>query len=145
MTDTGRSSYLALDPGETTGFATFDAQGNSLEIGEVFSDSELDDLLDRVKASVIIIEDWIQSPYITMGGSKQLTARTIGSVEAWARRNGAKVVLQPNTIKPIAYKWAGIKKPKAKSLTHSADAFVHGVYYLQKTGIRYPQQGQAVK
>lgn len=135
--------YLALDPGETTGFAIFDEKGNSLEIGEVFSDAELDDLLDRLSPTVVIVEDWVQSPYITMGGNKQLTARTIGSVESWCRRHSAKVVLQPNTIKSIGYKWAGLPKPKVKSLSHRSDAYVHGVYYLQKNGIRYPQQGRA--
>jgi hypothetical protein len=135
--------YLALDPGETTGYASFGVNGDSIDIGEVFSDAELDELLDMVKPTVVIIEDWVQSPYVTMGGNKQLTARTIGSVESWARRHNAKVVLQPNTIKSIGYKWAGIPKPKTKSLSHRSDAYVHGVYYLQKQGIRYPQQGRA--
>lgn len=134
---------LALDPGETTGFATFDANGDSLEIGEVFSDAELDELLDRVAPDLIVVEDWVTNPHVHMGGNKQLTARTIGSVESWARRHTAKVILQPNTIKSIGYRWAGIPKPKNKSLSHRSDAYVHGVYYLQKNGIRYPQQGRA--
>ena len=136
----GSNVYLALDPGETTGFAAFDAKGDSTEIGEVFSDAELDDLLDRLSPTVVIVEDWIQNPHAHMGGNKQLTARTIGSVESWARRHNAKVVLQPNTIKSIGYMWAGISKAKAKSMSHRADAYVHGVYYLQRQGIRHPQQ-----
>ena len=133
--------YLALDPGETTGYATFDSEGNSTDIGEVFSDAELDDLLDRLSPLVVVVEDWVQSPYITMGGNKQLTARTIGSVESWARRHSATVVLQPNTIKAIAYRWAGIPKPKNKTLSHRSDAYVHGIHYLVKQGIRVPGQG----
>ena len=133
--------YLALDPGGTTGFAAFDSEGNSTEIGEVFSDEELDELLDRLSPTVVVVEDWIQNPYASMGNDKQLTARTIGSVESWARRNKAEVVLQPNTIKSIAYKWAGIPKPKNKSLSHRSDAYVHGIYYLVRKCIRIPGQG----
>ncbi len=134
--------YLALDPGETTGFAYFNSEGDSVEIGEVFSDEELDALLDRLSPTVVVVEDWVTNPHVHMGGNKQLTARTIGSVESWTRRHNAKIVLQPNTIKSIGYLWAGIPKPKNKALSHRSDAYVHGIYYLQREGIRYPQQGR---
>lgn len=134
--------YLALDPGHTTGYAVFDDNGNGVENAEVFDRKGVYDLLDRVKPDVIIMEDWITKQGVALGGDKLETVRVIGAVEYWAYSHGATVVLQPNTVKSIAYRWAGISKPKTKALEHKADAYVHGVYYLQKAGIRYPQQGR---
>lgn len=134
--------YLALDPGGTTGWATFNETGDSTGMGSCPTRETVYELLRNKNPSVIVCEDWITRGHTTFGGDKMETARVIGAVEFYAYLKHVKVVLQPNTVKPIAYKWAGLSKPKAKVLTHETDAYVHGVYYLQKAGIRRPQQGR---
>lgn len=136
--------YISLDPGDTTGWASFDEKGNSIEYGEVKGRPAITELLSEQHPEVVICEDWITRGHTTFGGDKMNTVRAIGRIEEWCETNNAKLVMQPNTVKPIAYMWAGMKKPKNHAISHGPDAYVHGVYYLQKNGIRKPQQGRAV-
>lgn len=139
------NKYLALDPGKTTGYAVFNWSGDSIDMGEVFSQEELRTLLNDVKPTTIICEDWKTRADIRLGGDPLETIRIIGRVEEWAFTNNCIFVLQPNTIKPIAYKMAGMSKTKTKSLSHRLDAYVHGVYWLERHDIRYAQQAGAGK
>lgn len=135
-------TYLAVDPGGSTGWATFDSKGDGITIGTCHTREQVYDMLRDTKPDLIILEDWITQQGIHLGGDKMETVRVIGAIEFYAYIRVIPIKLQPNTIKPIAYKWAGMVKPKRKSLTHETDAYVHGVYYLQKNGIRRPQQGR---
>ncbi len=133
--------YLSLDPGHSTGWATFKENGDADKFGTVTSRVAVYDLLREQAPDLIIMEDWITKQGVALGGDKLETVRVIGAVEFYVYLRKIPLVLQPNTVKSIAYKWAGMVPPKRKSLTHEADAYVHGVYYLQKQGIRRPQQG----
>jgi len=136
------SKYLALDPGGTTGYASFNEDGNLEDMGEVFDRDSLRELLGNTGPSLVICEDWKTNPHIRFGNDKMETVRVIGQIEEWCSVNNVSLVLQPNTIKPIAYRWAGKKQSRNKALSHRLDAYVHGVYYLQRNGIRKPQQGR---
>lgn len=103
----------------------------------------VDTMLNEWCPKVIIMEDWITRQGINLGGDRMEVVRVIGFIEHWAMLHDAEVHFQPNTIKPIGYKWAGIVKPKNHSQSHETDAYVHGVYFLQKRGIRKPQQGKS--
>lgn len=135
--------YLALDPGNSTGWATFTEKGDLIEFGTVRKRTEVYELLEKFQPEVLIVEDWITRQGINLGGTKLEVIRVIGAVECWAYFNNATVHLQPNTIKSIGYTWAGMRKPKNHDQSHETDAYVHGVYWLQKNGIRKPQQGKA--
>lgn len=137
------AKYLALDPGHSTGWASFTGEtGDLQEIGTCKSRQEVYELLESVMPITIIMEDWVTHAGVRLGGDNMETVRVIGAVEYWAWRNKSAVHLQRNTIKPIGYKWAGIAKPKVKSQEHQADAYVHGVYFLQSRGIRRIQQAK---
>lgn len=135
--------YLALDPGHSTGWATFKENGDADRMGTATSREAVYTLLKDESPDLIIMEDWITKQGVALGGDKLETVRVIGAVEFYAYLRNIQIILQPNNIKSIAYRWAGMVPPKRKSLTHEADAYVHGVYYLQKIGIRRPQQGAA--
>jgi hypothetical protein len=149
-------TYLAIDPGEKyNGWATFRDSGDLITMGTIIGVDELTDWLERLDHTSlkrVIVEDYRLG--IVKGknfgaakqqGSRALTVKTIGRIESWAYRNGKiPVELQPNSIKPTAYMWAGITVPKNKNLSHETDAYVHGVYWLQRNGIRRPQQGRRV-
>lgn len=136
--------YLSLDPGHASGWATFDEKGNGLSVGTVHGKTEVYDLLDEIKPEVVICEDWITKGGKTFGGDKMVTVRIIGAIELWCDQNLVKLHMQPNTVKGIAYKWAGMVPPKNHKLSHETDAYVHGVYFLQKNGVRRPQQGRQI-
>lgn len=134
--------YLALDPGNSTGWATFNEKGEVGGFGTLRKREEVYEKLEEEQPKVLIVEDWITRQGINLGGTKLEVVRVIGAVECWAYFHQADVHLQPNTIKPIGYKWAGLTKPKNHDMSHETDAYVHGVYWLQKNGIRKPQQGR---
>lgn len=146
--------YLAIDPGERwNGWASFMENGDLITMGTVEGTGPMTDFLEKFptgKLRQVIVEDYrigiVKGR--NFGGAKQqgsraLTVKTIGMIESWTYRNKlAPVVLQPNSIKPSGYMWAGITVPKNKDLSHETDAYVHGVYWLQRNGIRRPQQAR---
>lgn len=135
--------YLALDPGKTTGWASFDKEGNGVRFGQVQKE-ELYELLNETQAKVLIVEDFELFPWKSkdMPFDQLIAVRVIGAIDYWAWENKATVVLQKPNIKTIGYMWSGMEKPKNHKMSHGPDAYVHGVYYLQKNGIRKPQQGR---
>lgn len=133
--------YLAIDPGHATGWAKFDESGDVTGFGTLHGKSEVYKMLDEINPSVVICEEWISAGGKTFGGDRMVTVRIIGAIEMWCEQHDVPLHMQPNTVKPIAYLWSGIKKPKNHSLSHETDAYVHGVYWLQKNGVRKPQQG----
>lgn len=137
------TKYLALDPGESSGWAAFDEDGNLILYDTCYSRESVYNLLDDKHPRVIIMEDFKLYPNKAkeQSWSSFETVRLIGAVEHWAWQNNVEVILQPANIKSVAYLWAGISPPKQHSMTHETDAYVHGIYYLQKSGIRKPQQG----
>jgi len=134
--------YLAIDPGKTSGWATFRADGTGITMGQcdIFG---LFDLLAKTSASIIITEDYRLFPWKSKEQSwSQLdTVRIIGMIQYHCYLNKLQLILQGSNIKSIGYMWAGIEKAKSHSKSHERDAYVHGVYYLQNQGIRKPQQG----
>jgi hypothetical protein len=133
----------AFDPGETTGYALFNAAGVNLERSQVKGRLALYDLLEEIgPVEHVIIEDFrlFQHKALQQSGSRLETVRVIGAIESWAHNTKGRVTLQPPTIKPIAQLWSG-KVPKGShSLSHSVDAFNHGFYFLQKNGYTKPKR-----
>lgn len=134
--------YLALDPGKTTGWATFDESGVGITMGQA-SITELIKLMDDTSARVIITEDYHLFPWKAKEQiwSKLDTVRLIGMIQYWCYKTNRQLILQDPNIKSIAYMWAGLQRAKSHKDSHERDAYVHGVYYLQRQGIRRPQQG----
>lgn len=140
----GEVHYLSLDPGKTTGWASFDAQGNAVRFGQATKE-ELYALLTEQNPKVLIVEDFELFPWKSkdMPFDQLIAVRVIGAIDYWAWDHKVEVVLQKPNIKTIGYMWAGMEKPKNHAISHGPDAYVHGVYYLQKNKIRKPQQGSA--
>jgi hypothetical protein len=141
------TAYISFDPGEHTGWATFDNAGRAIDHDFVHGRQDLYELLDHLEWSPIkhvIIEDFFLFPWKAkeQGWSDFETARVIGVLQDRCYLSKTEYTMQPANFKPIAYKWAGMTVPKNKLQTHAADAYVHGVYYLQKLGVRTPQQGR---
>lgn len=132
------SKYIALDPGETTGWAKFDAQGEVLEYGQFTQAEQTKWLTEHITESIlgVVVED-----YMNYDGqkrwSKNQTSKNIGAIELLCSMRSVPVYLQPANVKRIGYKWAGLNKaPSNHSISHQFDAIAHGVYFLTQRGIR---------
>lgn len=143
--------YLALDPGDNTGWATFDASGNLVNQGLSPSHAGREGLYKLLqewhqfeKLKIIICEDYLLYPWKgkEQSWSPMDTVRVIGVIEYWCFLTGRQLVLQNASIKSQGYRYAGMKETKNKLASHAENAYIHGVYYLQKFGIRKPQQGR---
>lgn len=131
-------TYLFVDPGVTTGWAFFDATGGVIEIGQVVGVDEFGDWLDEIdiQPELVGIEEYRVLSMQKNYGSKVPTIQVVGMVRRKTRKWGAKFVEIPTQVKPVGYKWAGLKPESDHSKSHQFDAFVIGVWWLQKNGIR---------
>jgi len=136
------AKYLAIDPGKTTGWATFAADGSGITMGQA-DIYGLFELLAECPADVYITEDYRLYPWKSkeQNWSQLDTVRIIGMIQYHCYLFKKQLILQGANIKSIGYMWAGIEQAKSHSKSHERDAYVHGVYYLQNQGIRKPQQG----
>jgi hypothetical protein len=139
--------YLSIDPGEkTTGWAAFDKEGKELEFGSITGGPDafmdwLDSLLPVPQE--IIYENYRINPAISHGFSKVVTIQLIGMIKRYAHTRKIPLHEQPNTVLKIGLKFIGFytvyydkKGNKKKHVDDQISAFAHGVYYLQKKGIR---------
>lgn len=129
--------YLSLDPGATTGWAVME-RGKPLKMGESPL-AEFHSFLRAVSEEVelYVVEDYIIRPASVQGGyshqwNKGEALQVIGAVKYQAFLQGAEVVLQQPSVKPMGAKVSGIPYTPGKSGTHMFDAILHGCYYWYK-------------
>lgn len=129
--------WIALDPGKTTGWATFTGtQRMPVSMGEW----DMDEYYDHVAVAeygLWVIEDYIIRPKKVQHGyehqwNKGDALRLIGAVTLRGRQLEAPVVLQQASIKPIASAKSGVPYTPRKKGTHMFDAVLHGNHYLDK-------------
>lgn len=135
------AKYLAFDPGVSTGWAAFDEKGDVVEKGIIRGLSDLIEWLDDREdiPEVVICESYavFQKKAMAHTGSKLETSQAIGMIKAKALGKWkAEYVEQPSSILSIAVLWSGVKLPGNHDKSHDIAAYNHGVYYLQKNGIR---------
>jgi hypothetical protein len=139
--------YLSIDPGEkTSGWAAFDKEGKELEFGKITGGPEafmdwLESLVPR--PTEIIYENYRVSPTLNHGFSKVVTIQLIGMIKRYAHTRKILLHEQPNTVLKIGLKYIGFylmyydaSGKKKKHVDDEISAYAHGVYYLQKKGIR---------
>lgn len=140
------ASNLTVDPGETTGWALWDADWNLLDGGQTPLWEFIDDLYDGLihrdgpfeAVRRVVAEDWAIYPWEAqnLAWDKCRTARGIGAIELICRKAGIELVLQPAKIKETAVA-AGAEdlyvSPRHPN-RHQNDAIQHGVYFRLKHG-----------
>jgi hypothetical protein len=130
--------FLAIDPGETTGWATFTQRGELVGFGQLSGVDDFTVWLEAQKCSLLIFEDYLINPNVPHGGSRVETIQVIGSIRSFVKRRSICVVPQSPSIKRIGYAWCRLKPlPKSKhKMSHQFDALAHGIYYLCRNRIR---------
>lgn len=136
---------LAIDPGETNGWALFNGEGNIIEFGQG-NIQQLHKYLSNIdevhgsEPSTVIIESYRVLPTARSlkanVGTKVRTVESIGIVRSFAMTWNCTIVEQEPGIKKIASMWTGLQPPSNHKYSHQVDAMLHGYYYLIKNGIR---------
>ena len=136
--------YLAVDPGETTGWCTFDYKGDVTGSGEIKGEDPFVDFLEALQPvpTVIVYEGFQLYGHKAKAqiGSKFRTVQIIGILKAYARTHKSTVDIQlfeqPASILPIAQKWTQVEVPASGRPNHDwTSAYNHGMYWLIKAGV----------
>lgn len=137
---TSHPTYLAFDPGETTGAAVFDQNGEVMRLAQLKFDELVEFLENYADAPIIVVvcEQFklFKHKAKSFAGSRMETSQAEGVIRGFASRLGAEFVLQAPDRKPIAQRWTQIFPPSDHALSHQVDAFNHGAYYLINKGVR---------
>lgn len=138
-------SYLAFDPGGTTGWALC-RRGRPTDMGEVPFDDVFSFLLEERWAPVrlYVVEDYIIRPQSVQGGythqwNKGEALRVIGAIELVCNAKKAALVKQQPSIKDLASKRLTGKPYKETRVTHMGDAALHGFYWYWKEHPEYAE------
>lgn len=136
------TKYIALDPGETTGWAAFDKEGQILAMGQ-FKQKEQSKWLDENITSnllAVIVEDYRNYSWQKQKKwSRNQTSKNIGAIEMICELRNVPYFLQPANVKKIGYKWAGLgEAPSNHAISHQYDAVAHGTYWLRTKLILKP-------
>ncbi len=121
---------LALDPGESTGWAIFQDAG--IEDFGTLKKHEVEDWLIDQKPDVVVVEDYKIRPnkFNAHAWSSPYTLQLIGSIKTIFKMKGIQVILQQPSVKPVGYGLAGATYVKGKPNMHYLDAIAHGCFYL---------------
>jgi hypothetical protein len=132
--------YVAIDPGLTSGYACFNDEGDPIKMGQ-FKMNQLTETLNYLitpDLKHVICEDYRNHGWTQQKRwSRNDTSKIIGKIELMCELRSVPCSLQPNTVKAIGYRWAGLKEaPANHDISHQYDAVAHGVFWLQQNGIR---------
>jgi hypothetical protein len=126
--------YIAIDPGETSGVAEFDKNGQLVSMHQFKRDDLFDYLAEREAnlPETLIFEEYMVFAHklSAHAWSKLETVQVIGALVFWCHRNGVKCVEQKAQAKILGYKYMGATAPKNHDKSHGPDAAAHGIYWL---------------
>ncbi len=136
---TEQSSYLAIDPGETIGWATFRDNGTVLAIGQTRFETFVKDFQELIHPDLkqVITEEYKNYGHKQQRKwSKNNTSKVIGKIEVLCELAGVGLTMQPANNYRIGAMWGGFEIPTDHSISHQYVAAAHGIYYLQSIGVR---------
>lgn len=135
-------AYLALDPGETTGWAKFDSNGELLGYGQYTQNIQTQWLTENLDSSLkaVICEEYrIYNKARQRQWDRNRTSKNEGAIEMLCEMRKVPFFLQPASVKKIGYKWAGLgEAPSNHAISHQFDAVAHGTYWLRQRKILKP-------
>ena len=132
---------ISVDPGETTGIAYWSDQGEFVEREALDQEALFDKLEQLDNVTIVVCEDYRlrQGKQMVQTGSRFVAVQIIGALKAYARRVGAKFVLQPAQVLTVAALHSGVKRPSNHAKSHDIDAYNHGYYYFETKGLLQPK------
>jgi hypothetical protein len=140
--------FLAIDPGETTGWAEFE-DGVPKVFGEYNKDDFFHWLNEQHNYQQIVMEEYIIRPAGAGGFNHSWgrvpTLRVIGGVEFFACIHGIPIEYQMSDILVPASARFGLPHPKKKSLPqrNAVSAIIHGKWWWERIGSQLDETQQS--
>jgi hypothetical protein len=138
---------LAIDPGNTTGYAYFDSKGVINEWDQIPGGVEgmVGFMMDWHKPlDTLVVEDYrvrgdVQGLKANVGGQLE-TVQVIGALKAWAFNTKWEFILQAPQLKRMGEKYSNLRPTGAhNNNSHKVDAYNHGYYWLVKNKLIAPE------
>lgn len=132
---------LSIDPGDSTGLATFSRKGELLERWIMSAEDTIDYLSYAEGITAIVCEDFRlrHGRAVAQSGSKLITVQVIGAVKLYCKIHHITLIMQGPDILPVAALHSGVAQPSNHALSHDIDAYNHGYYYFEKIGVLKPK------
>jgi len=123
---------LAIDPGETNGWAVLDNTEGTVVTNELSGWKDLEMLLDQVKPTHIVAEAFRLYPgkAAVMGGSNLQTVRTLGVLQFLAWRREIPYKEQSAADAKFIRLSESARLETCKGSLHKADALRHAFLFL---------------
>lgn len=138
---TGRCVYaviLSIDPGDTTGVATWTELGECVRTEEMDLDTVLSTLskLRGSGISKIVYEDFLlyQHKAQQQTGSRFVASQVIGAIKLSAYMNRITLIRQPAGILRVTGMHARLTLPKGH-IPDRMSAYLHGFHYFESLGM----------
>src|SRR5690242_17132677 len=122
------AAWLAIDPGDTSGWCTFDAAGELLAMGQerTKTDSEFNKFItDKIDSSLsgVICEDYVLFKHKAMAqtnsrGRNLNTAKQVGKVQLLCELKNVEFIKQPAANYRIGAMWGGFEIPSNHAISH---------------------------
>ena len=130
---------LVVDPGDTTGYAVFEEDGEFVDKGQ----ADFDKFLDFLMASTftrIVVEDYRlrKGKQAQQTGSRFQAVQVIGALKYLARQERIGIDLVNVQAKTLGSMYSGVKPPSDHKKSHEIDAYNIGIYWLVANDIIYP-------
>lgn len=132
---------LVVDPGDTTGFASFYDNGDEYSRWQDNFDGVLELLVNMTPLATdithIIVEDYRLrgGKQAQQTGSRFQAVQVIGALKYHAKRVGAKFELASVQAKTLGAMYSGVKPPSDHKKSHEIDAYNIGIYWLVSNGV----------
>lgn len=137
--------YLAIDPGDNTGWCSFDQAGQVHQFGEIKGHDAFLDWLEDQQPTVVICENYRvgrSGNQFTNSFSDVPTLQLIGAIKRYCTKKGIQLVMQDTQSLWMGLRMLGLYQQyrlpngKKKHPPDKISAMAHGVYYLTKKKIR---------
>lgn len=130
---------LFVDPGDTTGYAIFEEDGELLTKGQADFDKFLDFLIQNT-FDRIVVEDYRlrKGKQAQQTGSRFQAVQVIGALKYVARQERIGFELVNVQAKTLGSMYSGVKPPSDHKKSHEIDAYNIGIYWLVANDIIYP-------
>jgi hypothetical protein len=143
-------TYLFVDPGESTGWCKFDDSGKVISIGTTRSFAELCNWISveltpetAKELQRCVVEEFMLFPWKSQAQlwSEFETVQVIGAIRAQCNLLRIPWEKAPSRNKNMGFMYMGTTEPPhSNPANHQIVAMAHGVFWLQRAGIRTPQQ-----
>lgn len=131
---------LAVDPGDTSGFALFAADGSLINKWQSNFDNSLEFLSPLTNLKTIVVEDYRlrAGKQAQQTGSRFQAVQMIGALKYHAKLHGMAFELATVQAKTLGAMFSGVKPPSNHKESHQVDAYNIGIYWLVDNKIIEP-------